>query len=287
MKQLLLVAALAAGSFIFNSTADAADKLDYAAMDKLGWKLSIQAYTFGRNGVTLFDTLDIMNAMGVRYVELFPGQKLSKDSKASVGPGLSAQDMEMLQKKLKETNIQAVCFGVTGIPRDEKGARKLFDWAKKLGMLNLVTEEKEDAFPALGKLADEYQINVSLHNHPKNSYYWNPDTVLKGVEGQSKRIGSCADTGHWYRSDLMPIDCLKKLEGHITSLHFKDLGKNKSDVPWGTGVCDAKGMLTELKRQGFKGVFSAEYEAGSGQQLIDNVAKSVEWFSATSTELAK
>ena len=59
------------------------------------------------------------------------------------------------------------------------------------------------------------------------------------------------------------------------------------DVPWGTGKGDAKAMLQELKRQGFKGAFSIEYESGSGQELVDNVTKCVQWFAATTAELAK
>ena len=56
------------------------------------------------------------------------------------------------------------------------------------------------------------------------------------------------------------------------SLHFKDtnkIGKGAHDVPLGTGVDDVKGMLTELKRQGFKGLLSLEYESSStGDKLI-------------------
>jgi len=31
------------------------------------------------------------------------------------------------------------------------------------------------------------------------------------------------------------------------------------DVPWGTGVSNVQGVLSELKRQNLKGVISAEY----------------------------
>ena len=77
------------------------------------------------------------------------------------------------------------------------------------------------------------------------------------------------------------------LQGHIFELHFKDLNEKKEDVPWGTGNCDIKGLMTELKRQGSPLVFSVEYESTKGQELIDNVAKSVEYFSKVATELAK
>ena len=146
----------------------------------------------------------------------------------------------------------------------------MFEFAKDMGIETLVSEPDEDAFDTLDKLCEEYGINVAIHDHPKPSHYWNPDTVLKVCQGRSKRIGACADTGHWVRSGLNPIECLKKLEGRIICFHFKDLNKlgpDAHDVPWGTGVCDVKGMLAEIHRQKLKAVFSIEYEYNWEQLL--------------------
>src|SRR6185503_14797996 len=52
--------------------------INYAALDKLGWKLGCQAYTF--RALTLFETLDILHDLDIHYVELFPGQKLSPEN---------------------------------------------------------------------------------------------------------------------------------------------------------------------------------------------------------------
>ena len=73
-------------------------------------------------------------------------------------------------------------------------------------------------------------------------------------------------------------------------LHFKDLntfGKGAHDVPWGTGRGDVKGMLEELKRQGYKGYLSIEYEYGSLADLAKTVPQCVAFFDKTTTELAK
>jgi hypothetical protein len=68
---------------------------------------------------------------------------------------------------------------------------------------------------------------------------------------------------------------MKKLEGRIISLHFKDLDKVDApdwhDVPWGTGKSDAWAMLGELKRQNFRGTFSIEYEHHWGQAMPELV----------------
>ena len=36
-------------------------------------------------------------------------------------------------------------------------------------------------------------------------------------------MGSCADIGHWVRSGLQPVECVKILKGRIMSSHMKDL----------------------------------------------------------------
>ena len=166
--------------------------------------------------------------------------KFTEDSPADVRAAV--------KKKLADADVKLLSFGV--IPSQEPGKyRKFFDFAKDMGIETIVAEPEEDAFDALEKLCEEYQINLAIHDHPKPSHYWNLDTVLKVCKGRSKRIGACADTGHWMRSGLNPVECLKKLEGRIIEFHFKDINKaapKAYDVPWGTGVCDVKGMLTEM-----------------------------------------
>ena len=261
-------------------------QIDYAALDKLGWKLGCQAYTFREMSAS--ETLRVLQNLGIRYVEFYPGQKLAPDQpEVKVSHDMPFAETEWLKQKLRETGITAINYGVVPLPNDEAQARKVFNWARNLGIKTIVSEPPEDAFVMLDKLCAEYQIDVAIHDHAKPSHYWNPDAVLKVCEGRSDRIGACADVGHWYRSGLVPLDCLKKLDGRIISLHFKDIAENKKDVPWGTGKCDVKALMIELKRQGVKPVFSIEYESTTGQELIDNVAKSIDYFSKVATELSK
>jgi hypothetical protein len=107
--------------------------------------------------------------------------------------------------------------------------------------------------------------------------------VLKVCEGRSKRIGACADTGHWMRSELNPLEQIKKLEGRIISLHFKDLDQGH-DVIWGTGKADAGAILAELARQKFQGVFSIEYEY-NWLNSMPEIAGCVSFFERTQAEL--
>jgi len=253
--------------------------------EKMGWRLGCQAYSF--NHFTFYETVEKTASLGLGYIEAYPGQKLSKDNSppGNFDEGMSEAVQAQVKKKLAAAGVRLVNYGVVGLPGDEAGCRKVFDFAKKMGLETIVSEPDEQTFALLDKLTEEYKINVAIHNHPKASHYWNPDIVLKACEGHSKRIGACADTGHWVRSGLDPLECLKKLQGRIISLHFKDL-QDSHDVPWGTGASGARAMLAELARQGFRGVFSIEYEY-NWDNSVPEIAKCVEFFNDAAAGLLK
>jgi sugar phosphate isomerase/epimerase len=255
---------------------------DDSAAEKLGWHLATKAYTF--RTLTLAETIDITQSLGLKYFELNPTQKLSKDNPAKTDHNLSAELRGEIKKKFAAAGIKLASYGVVPLKNDEAADRKIFDFAKDMGIETLVSEPTPDSFDLLEKLTQEYGIKIAIHNHPQPSPYWNPDTVLKAIDGH-KLMGACADVGHWTRSDLNTVESLKKLEGRIITLHFKDVNDQKKDVPWGTGNSDVKGMLKELRRQNFKGVFSMEYESGGGQQLLDDMKKCIELFDKTAKEL--
>jgi sugar phosphate isomerase/epimerase len=101
---------------------------------------------------------------------------------------------------------------------------------------------------------------------------WDPNYVLSVVKDRDARIGFCSDVGHWVRSGLNPVDCLKLLEGRVISTHLKDLNEKSSkahDVPFGKGISDMAGILTELKRQKFAGNASIEYEYNWKDSVTD------------------
>lgn len=251
------------------------------------WQLGVQAYTFNR--FTFYEAIDKAERLGLHYIEAYPGQNVSRERMdIKVGPGLSAEVRAEIKQKLKDAKVKLVNFGVVVLKNDEMQCREIFDFAKDIGIETIVSEPSEDAFDLIDKLCNEYNIKVAIHNHPKASHYWNPDTVLKVCEGHSKMIGVCADTGHWMRSGVNPVDAIKKLEGRIVSFHLKDLNefgvRNAHDVPWGTGKADIKAILTELDRQGFEGVFSIEYEY-NWENSVPEIRQCVEYFRKTAAEL--
>ncbi|MBI5095915.1 MAG: sugar phosphate isomerase/epimerase [Candidatus Hydrogenedentes bacterium] len=256
--------------------------------EAMGWHVGCQAYSF--NKFSFYEAIDKVKALGLHYIEAYPGQKLSLEKPdAKFDHNMDPALYPEVLARLKAANVKLVNYGVVGLP-DEAEARKVFEFAKKMGIETVVAEPPQETFALLDKLTEEYGINVALHNHPKPSRYWNPDAVLAACKGHSKRIGSCADTGHWMRSGVDPLAAVKKLEGRIISFHFKDLGefrvKEAHDVPWSTGLGKTRAILTELQRQGFKGVFSAEYEH-NWENSVPDLALSVANFEAIASSLTE
>ena len=250
-----------------------------------GWKVGSQAYTFRL--FSLEETLEKLNSIGVKYVEMYPGQKISKSGNETTDfTSITADGKAKIKALLKKYDIEAVGYGV--VNASDEDLPKLFDFAKELGIGILTSEAKPNQFDQIEKLCEEYQIKLALHNHPVPSYYWHPEVASRMLEGRSELMGVCADIGHWVRSGLNPVDCLKQLEGRVISLHIKDLNKfgvrDAHDLPWGTGTSNVAGVLHELHRQGFEGAFSAEYEHNWENNLPD-VEESIAYFKRVTAQL--
>jgi sugar phosphate isomerase/epimerase len=232
-----------------------------SALTPAGFGISAQCWSFRE--FTLFEAIEMAAAAGMGGVEVFPGQKLGADhGDAKLGPDLPDDKIQALLDHLKKNNLAAYNFGVTDIPKDEDKARKVFEFAKKLGLYG-VTTESLDAIDTLEKLAAEYDIKVCFHNHPKPTALWNPEKVWKAVEGRHQNIGICADIGHWATSGLDPLEVIRKVAPRVLAFHMKDrasIEKWTHDRPFGTGLIDLPAILDEVRKHGFAGNVSIEYE---------------------------
>src|SRR6266571_71291 len=246
-----------------------------------GFFIGCQAYTFNR--YTVFEAIEKTAAAGGRVIEFFPGQKLSPaEPNVKWDHDASDETIAKVKAKLAEHKIKAVNYGVVGIPKDEAGARKVFEFAKKMG-LRAVTTESTDAIDTIEKMVKEYDVMVGFHDHPRRPDHpdyrmWDPYYILEVCKNRDPRIEACADTGHWQTPGLNPVYCVRVLKGRIISSHLKDKTDYGSghDVPYGQGVGEIKRVLDELKKQGFEGNISIEYEYNWDNSVPD-VAKCIEF----------
>ena len=235
--------------------------LPQPAVTDAGFAISVQCWSFKE--FTLFQSIEMAAAAGMGGVEVYKGQALGGDQgDAKFGPEMTDAQVQAVIDHLKKNQIVAVNFGVTEISKDEAEARKTFELAKKLNLYGVSTESLE-AIDTLEKLAKEYDIKVCFHNHPKPSKLWNPDTIWKAIEGRHANLGYCADLGHWASSGLDPLAVIKKIAPRVHSFHMKDresIEGPSRDRPFGTGIIDNFAILDEVRKHGFAGNVTIEYE---------------------------
>lgn len=240
----------------------------HAAVEPVApFKAGAQAWTF--NHYTVLEAIEKTAQAGGKYIEFYPGQALSPDRHDTKFDHNSPDDaLQTVKAQLAKFGVMATAYGVVGLGKNESENRRVFDFARKMGLQNITTEPDASALDDIEKLVKEYDVRVAIHNHPKrandpNYKYWNPEYVAGLMKGRDKRMGSCADTGHFVRSGLKPVDALRTLKGRVLGSHLKDLNEftpGGHDVPYGTGVSDVSAVLTELRAQKFDGPISVEYE---------------------------
>lgn len=266
LKRILALGLCLAASVAITFTVNAENKIPEDCKTG-GFFIGCQAYTF--NHFSVFEAIEFTAQAGGKVIEFYPGQKLSKEEpNVKWDHNASPETIQKVKDQLAKFHIKAVNYGVVGVPKNEEQARKVFEFAKTMG-LRAVTTESTDAIDTIEKLVKEYDIKVGFHDHPKRPNdpgyrMWDPNYILSVVKDRDPRIGSCADTGHWVRSGLKPVECLQILKGRIISSHLKDLNelgnRDAHDLPYGQGVSDVPAILNELKAQGFDGNISIEYE---------------------------
>ena len=250
--------------------------------DKLGWRVGFSAYSF--RTVTLYEALDKMAATGLHCTELFAWQKLSPaNPDAKPGSGLSKALQKDLKKKAADSGVKLLGL-YSGLDKAET-AKGVFAFAADMGFEFVVGEPPESLLDTIEDLTDQYGIDLALHNHPKPSHYWNPETGLAALKGRSKRMGFCCDTGHWCRCGLEPVEMLRKVGPRVKTFHLKDLDafgvREAKDVVWGQGKGRIAEILTEVKALGIeKPYFGIEWECNPSEPL-ETHAESVAFLEQT------
>ncbi|MCE2616315.1 sugar phosphate isomerase/epimerase family protein [Phocaeicola oris] len=285
MKKIFLLLLIAFSCFLSNGYGSNDTKAE-----KQDWKLAIQSYTFHK--FTFIEALDKTQELGIKYIEAFPGHKLGgKYGTAVFGYDMDEQTRKEIIDSAAVRGIKIVGTGVFTTDKTEDWEKE-FQFAQSMGMEYITCEPNLSDWDMVERLSKEFSIKVSVHNHPKPSLYWNPKNLLDAISSRDRNIGSCADVGHWNRCGLNQLECLRKLEGRIISLHFKDIeapkanGEWQHDVIWGTGILNVPEMLKILKAQNFSGYFAIEYEYNWDNSDPD-IRKCIDYFNHITEEILK
>jgi sugar phosphate isomerase/epimerase len=260
------------------------------AQEKLGWRLGIEAYTFHK--FTFFETIEKTAELGLPYIGgLSFMQHVSKDIPKNFDQNLTDDELRQIRLKMDSAGVRLLTYYAQDIPEDEAGCRKFFEFGRKMGIETFMCEPKPEQLDLLDRLANEYGINVAIHNHGQNisPQYWHPEGVLKACEGRSKLIGACPDLGYWLRSGIDPVEGVRLLKDRLITVQMHDLhepGGNGHDVPWGTGIGKSDEFLRELHRLGIKPTMIGLEYSHDWMDSMPKIARCIEYFNATTLQLA-
>jgi L-ribulose-5-phosphate 3-epimerase len=287
-KIIILLAAVACiASCNSASTSTEQASLDTSTVNPVNeWKFGVALWTF--HNMNFPDALLRIDSAGLQYIEPNTFHAAGPELKDSLIMQLSPAGVEKLKAMITEKGMKAESIYIVGDSTIGSWVKQ-FEIAKQLGVKFVTTEPPLHLWDELDSLAGMYGMQVAIHEHWRGmSNYWDTDTTLMALKGRPN-FKVCADLGHWPKSGINPLDAVKKLEGYIIGVHFKDIAAYNNpalvDVTAGTGVVDFPAILAELKRQDFKGHIYIERDSTEQPNNLQSVKKAVDYYNAQISKL--
>lgn len=235
----------------------------FAEAAKTKLRLGVQLYSFRKFSID--DALKHSKELGFEQVEFYSGM---------LPTNATSETISEVTQKVKANGLTISAHGVNKLTKNAEANRKLFEFAKALGIRTLTVDPDPDSFDNVNALVKEFDIRVGIHNHgPKHRYNKAVD-VLKAIEGRDERIGACADLGHFIRSGERPADVIRLLKGRLYGVHLKDFAEmqDKSEgVILGKGHLNCAEVFDALNQVCFPadGALSLEYEEHPDNPIED------------------
>lgn len=194
--------------------------------------------------------------LGIEYVDVKEFHLPQTDPPAAMAAGRRAFD---------KAGLKVIGGGNVSLQEpDEEGLRKHFEYAKNVGFPMMICAPRHENLPIIEKLAKEYNIKIAIHNHgPEDKNFPTPQSVLEAVKNMDARMGLCLDIGHTVRTGKDVVESINEAGPRLFELHMKDLKDLKvrdSQVPVGDGNIPIPAIFKQLKKIGYQGVCSLEYE---------------------------
>jgi inosose dehydratase len=254
-RQFLLASSAAIAATSLTRVASAAENHNY--------KLGIQLYSL--RGFDVDQALKHASDLGFEQVEFYGGM---------LATNAPLKQIKETRKKVADLGMSISAHGVNRLTKDAAANRKLFEFAKALGIPTITADPDPDSFDNLDELVKEFDIRVAIHNHGPGHRYNKAVDVLNAIEGHDERIGACADLGHYIRSGQRATEVIRLLEGRLYGIHLKDFAEMKKQtkgVILGKGHLDVEGVFLALKATDFpeNGAISLEYEENPKDPIED------------------
>jgi sugar phosphate isomerase/epimerase len=248
----LLAAAglLAAGRLAHGSAYAKGARGDYGPF-KMGLQsYSLRGYTTGGKS-DVRKALVVTKELGIHYWESYT-QHVQVDADAAT--------VRAIRQEIEAQGVHVGGYGVVHFSNDEKAARKVFDFARTLGVSYLSADPSSDSFDLLDRLVEEYGIAIGIHNHGPGHRYALIDTIMAAIKDHSSKIGCCVDTGHFLRSREDPVRAVEVFGKRVYGVHLKDVKNAETFTILGQGDLRTVDLLKALAASKYEHVLAIEYE---------------------------
>ena len=224
-----------------------------------GPKLGLQTWTC-RN-MTFDEVVDFAVKHGITHIQFIA---------AHLDP--NGPKEESLRKKaiLDRKGLVAYSFGVNKTSTDKEANRKLFEFAKLMGIKVIIVEPRNmEEWDNLEQLVKEYDIKLAIHNHGRGTVYGDPATVKKVLAERDRRIGVCLDIGHVVGAGFDAAEVFRGYGDRVYDMHFKDKTLEKDangkatpvDTEIGKGDTKYPALFAEIKKSKWSGVMAIETDS--------------------------
>jgi sugar phosphate isomerase/epimerase len=198
----------------------------------------------------------MIREMGIHYADVKEFHLPYNDSAAELTAG---------RHQFDAAGIDVIGGGnITLKENDEPSLRRYFDYAKTCRFPIMICAPTHENLPLVEKLAKEYDVKIAIHNHgPEDKQFPTPRSVLAAVSHMDPRMGLCIDIGHTARTGDDIVESIAAAGPRLFEMHFKDLrekGAKESQCAVGEGVLPIPAIFRELRKIGYTGVCSLEYE---------------------------
>ena len=178
--------------------------------------MGIQTYSL--RGFGAEEAFQKINALGIHWIEPY---------RVHYPVSIEQKAIKAMNAMLQPLDLHVSAHGVHGFSKDHEKNEILFKFAKLAGIRNLSANPSKDSFDSLEKLVDKYKSASPSTTTAPGALYDQLEDSLKAVKGRDKRIGFCADLGHYIRSGIDPVHAIEALSGRLFGIHLKDFAEKE------------------------------------------------------------
>jgi sugar phosphate isomerase/epimerase len=244
------------------------------------FRLGVAGYTF--NKFNLDQTLEMLQKVDAHYLCIKDFHLPLESTDAAVAA---------FHAKCAAANVTG--YGVGPIYMgSEAEVNRAFEYARRVGVKTLVgvpfktVNNRRAASPELLRLIDarvrEFDLRYAIHNHGPDmpDLFPSAESAMELIGDLDHRVGLCLDIGHQLRDGKDPIQPLVRFPDRIHDIHLKNVTaatKAGRGIELPRGVIDIPAFVRALRKAGYRGVCSLEYEKDMANPLT-GIAECIGYF---------